>query len=273
MGAFLTLEYRENCTSMTFKSLIFITGTLTIFSLTACSTAQKNQENAKSPKEMSELYVDLGTSALMNEDNSGAVEHLRTAIKLYPKNAQAHNNLGLALLGLGRKEDAKSEFEQALSINPNFSDAQVNLGTWYFAKSDYLLAKKHYSKALENLEYKRRFLPMTSLGHIELIQSNNEDAKKWFFQALTDNPSYCLAHMLLGNLYERETKMEKAASEYKLSTRGVCIKNIEGLYQLGSVYTRLQDYSKARAQFQLIIDNYPNTALAEKASESLRNLP
>jgi tetratricopeptide (TPR) repeat protein len=40
----------------------------------------------------------------------------------------AHNNLGVVLAGAGRVEEAISHFETALRIDPRSADAHVNLG-------------------------------------------------------------------------------------------------------------------------------------------------
>ena len=54
------------------------------------------------------------------------------AIGIDPKLADAHNNLGLALLDAGKPdqtEEAEQEFRTAISLRQNFADAENNLGT------------------------------------------------------------------------------------------------------------------------------------------------
>jgi Flp pilus assembly protein TadD len=46
---------------------------------------------------------------------------------LNPQDADAHANLGSALAELGRKSDAKAQFEQALRINSTQAMARENL--------------------------------------------------------------------------------------------------------------------------------------------------
>jgi Tfp pilus assembly protein PilF len=244
--------------------------------LPACSTTrpQSAEEGpSRSPAEISELYTDLATSALVNDDLPRAIENLRTALKYNSDNAVAHNHLGLALIGMGKRDDARIEYERAISINSKYSDALVNLGTWHFGKSDFITARHYYNQALENLEYKSRFLPLTSLGHIELVQGNREQARKFLYEALAENPEYCLAHMLMGHLYDKESRFDKARDEYRQSIRGVCAKNSEGQYQLGMVYLKLKDYKGARSQFTQIMDSFPSTAMADLAGERIKDIP
>jgi tetratricopeptide (TPR) repeat protein len=48
-----------------------------------------------------------------------------------PLKARPFNNLGDALLKAGRYEEARVQFERALSLDPNYPDALNNLGTVY----------------------------------------------------------------------------------------------------------------------------------------------
>lgn len=240
----------------------------------ACATGLKSDAKPNFTKsEISEIYKDFGTSALASDDLPRAIENLRIAIDYNKDNAVAHNNLGLALLGMGKKDEAKTEFMKAMDIDPKYSDPVVNLGTWHFSAGNRVKAREYYRKALDNLEYKRRFQPLASLGHLELLAGNLQEAKKNLFEALNQNPNYCLAHMLLGKVYERENRLDKAVDSYKNSIKGDCIRNVESQMALGSIYSRLQDYQKARAQYHQVMEQFPHTAYAEKASKTIRELP
>mgnify|MGYP001557773676 CR=1 FL=1 len=241
-----------------------------------CSSMSRNEDPTatnRSPQEISDLYTDLATSALINDDLPRAIENLRTALKYNSDNAVAHNHLGLALIGMGKRDEARTEYERAISINPKYSDAMVNLGTWHFGKSDFITARHYYSKALDNLEYKSRYLPLTSLGHIDIVQGRREEARKHLYEALAENPEYCLAHMLLGHLYDKDGRFDKARDEFKQSIKGVCAKNSEGQYQLGMVYMKLKDYGGARSQFTRILESFPSTNMADLAGERMKEIP
>jgi Flp pilus assembly protein TadD len=58
----------------------------------------------------------------------GAAEHeARLAIEMAPKFAEAHNDLGIALLGRGELEEAADEFRLALGFDPGLAAARQNL--------------------------------------------------------------------------------------------------------------------------------------------------
>ena len=57
-----------------------------------------------------------------------AVEHLRIALEKVPWDASMHNDLGIALAGQGRVDEAIGHYQAALEINPNDMVAHFNLG-------------------------------------------------------------------------------------------------------------------------------------------------
>jgi Tfp pilus assembly protein PilF len=53
--------------------------------------------------------------------------HFRTALKIDPHFAPAHNNLGMALADQGRWDEAIAHFSEALRIDPGYENARKNL--------------------------------------------------------------------------------------------------------------------------------------------------
>jgi tetratricopeptide (TPR) repeat protein len=52
----------------------------------------------------------------------------QAALRIQPRYANAHNDLGLALANSGRWQEAIAEYEAALGINPDLAQAHFNLG-------------------------------------------------------------------------------------------------------------------------------------------------
>ncbi|MGE4232591.1 MAG: tetratricopeptide repeat protein [Bacteriovoracia bacterium] len=245
---------------------------LLIAFLSGCAHRAPQVKKAE-PEELSKLNTDLGTQALLRADYSQAVEDLRRAVSLNPKNGMAHNHLGLAYFGLQRKDLAKQEFEKAVEINPSDSDAYINLGTMATDEKNHKLAKHYYQKALDNLEYRMRHRALTNLAQVYITENNLDEAKRLLFQSLQHNPDYCLSHFLLGSVYSRENNPKKAADEFKASVAKTCVANPEGHYQLGVAYMKSRQYDKARSTFVFLIQEFPESKQASKAGNELRNIP
>jgi len=63
-----------------------------------------------------------------------AIEHSEDALRIRPNDADAQNNLGLAMLQTGDTKRAVEHLEKALEINPGHMNAEVNLA-WILATS------------------------------------------------------------------------------------------------------------------------------------------
>jgi Flp pilus assembly protein TadD len=74
-----------------------------------------------------EALVSLSRTRFEARDFTTSAEASRAAISLRPENAEAFNNLGLALAELGKHDDAIAAFESALRIQPGFELARNNL--------------------------------------------------------------------------------------------------------------------------------------------------
>lgn len=253
------------------RSLLLIVIAFTVTIGSGCS------HGAKTPKlnqnELTSTYLDMGTNALVNNDIPRAVEYLRRAIEADQKNYIAHNHLGLAYMSMGEGQKAFEEFQQSVTIQKDYSDGYINLGAWAFSKNELEAARSHYERALANLEYRDRYRGLTGLAQVELTQGHDLKAKEKLFESLRDNKEYCLSHFLLGTIYMREGNPMKAQGEFKASIKGTCSANIDGQYQLAHAYLRLKEYKKARTQFGQIMEQFPNTALADRAGEDLRAIP
>jgi tetratricopeptide (TPR) repeat protein len=91
--------------------------------------AREHLEAAKQADSKGEWpYLYLGGIAMeADNDMPKAVELLQTAVRLGPINELARDYLGIAYFNLGRVQEAKTEFEEALKINPTHTDARAHL--------------------------------------------------------------------------------------------------------------------------------------------------
>jgi len=64
------------------------------------------------------------------------------AIKLKPDYADAHNNLGVALVAEGKIEEAISHYKMAIKIKPDFAKTYINLSAAYLNKKNFKLSLK-----------------------------------------------------------------------------------------------------------------------------------
>jgi tetratricopeptide (TPR) repeat protein len=119
--------------------------------------------------------------------------HWRDSVTLFKRtvavtqnNFVAHDNLGLALVMIGRFDEAFKHFSQALRIAPSFWKAHQNLGALYLIKGDYERAIFHLKKALQGQPNSVRIY--NNLGRVYARQGLKKEATASFRKALDLDP-------------------------------------------------------------------------------------
>jgi tetratricopeptide (TPR) repeat protein len=73
-------------------------------------------------------------------------------VETTPNYAEAHNNLGNALLQKGQLDDAVAQYQTALAIDSNYAEAHYNLG-------NALVQKKQLDSAITQFQEALRLKP------------------------------------------------------------------------------------------------------------------
>lgn len=133
------------------------------------------------------------------------------AIAAADGNYVAHNNLGVELLARGQVAEAKSHFQAALAIQPEYASAQSNLA--------------------ESLRREGRI--DEALAHVR--------------EALRLSPSLPEAHVTLGAILSRQGHTDAALREYRTAIR-LDPENAEAHAGAGAILTDLGDAADARTE-------------------------
>ncbi len=91
----------------------------------ALKTAQQRQSQQR--RDCNRAFREYFDRAQTTADADRAIELYREGLALCPDDDVAHYELGRLLAAQGRYPEAEKEFEAALKINPDFTDAQVRL--------------------------------------------------------------------------------------------------------------------------------------------------
>jgi len=77
-----------------------------------------------------------GIQALQQGNLDTARTRFETIVRLAPNAPEGHNSLGWVLMSTGKIEEAIPQFRSALTLNPDFLEAHVNLANALLAKKD-----------------------------------------------------------------------------------------------------------------------------------------
>lgn len=161
-----------------------------------------------------QMHEVMARELARHEDDVPAIANYREAIKLDPKLATAHFDLGMLLYNSTEdnlRAQAEPEFKAALALNPNDEKSLVMLGMIAAKRGDQKAAYDHFSRALAlqpddadaNLE----------LAKILVAMNQNDKAQQLLERAIQIDPSNEVAHYRLATLYRLQGNPEEAAKE------------------------------------------------------------
>src|SRR5689334_2777501 len=91
-------------------------------------------------------YLAKGKAYLEQKDGARAVLEYRNAVRLDPKDAEAHYQLGMAYLLAKAVPQAFAEFNQTVQLKPSHTQAQVRMAELMIATDDQELRESAYGR-------------------------------------------------------------------------------------------------------------------------------
>jgi tetratricopeptide (TPR) repeat protein len=166
---------------------------------------------------------------------SQAVAGYQHVLRLKPNNAEAYNNLGVALKEQGRVDEAVRCYQQALRLKLHYVEAHNNLANAYFTlgKLDDAIASFR-----EALRLKPDYVDAhTNLGNVLVQQGKLDEAADCYREALRLKPDFWEACINFGNVLDRQDKVEEAISCYRQALQ-IKPGNAEAYNNLGAALMR-----------------------------------
>jgi TolB-like protein/Tfp pilus assembly protein PilF len=136
------------------------------------------------------------------------------AISLDPNLAEAHTSLGLVLFQYERSwSGAQEEFQRASFLNPNYAQAHQ-----YYA--DLLKALGHFDEALTEMREALELDPLslainTGIGHVLYLSRQYDRAIEQYMKTLRMDPNFLQAHLWFGRPYLQKGMFKEAIEELK----------------------------------------------------------
>lgn len=106
----------------------------------------------------------------------------------YPTNPIDCHMLALELMQKGELDQAVAYYRIALSLDPTFYKAYVNLAMVFKLKGDFAAAKKYFKKAITINP--KRAIAYANLGNLYLAENKLKQAVKYYQKALKIDPDY-----------------------------------------------------------------------------------
>lgn len=146
-----------------------------------------------------------------------AITQYQQALRLDPSNASAHYNLANLLAEYGRNDDALSHYTTAALLDPNNPRIQINLGNLFLKQAHWDQAIAAYAEAL-------RLDPAAFEAHNNIAiafanRGNLPDATAHFREAARLRPQLPEIHSELAEILDRQGLHDEAQRESAEATR------------------------------------------------------
>jgi tetratricopeptide (TPR) repeat protein len=148
-----------------------------------------------------EAHLLMGAAHLRKNDNRSAVPELQKAVEKNDALPAVHSLLGRALMGIGRRDEAKAAFARELGRNPNDFDSNLYMGLFLKDEGRLDEAHEHLKRAGRLRSQDPAVLYM--MGSLHLAAGRAEEARRALEVVTERAPSYRQAHVLLATAYYR----------------------------------------------------------------------
>jgi Flp pilus assembly protein TadD len=197
-------------------------------------------------------------------DFDAAISEFETAIKLSPRDATLHYDLGLALKLKDKLPEAMAEMRKAAELDPSQADAHYTLGVTLWQQGDFAAAAEELRAAIRTKpDYAEAYY---TLGTVLKQKGELRDSAAALREAIRLQPDFAGAHTTLATVLRQLGDAEGAAAESKAGAEIAKEKTNEqaALFATNSGRRLLNagDLDGAISQFRAAINSSPNYAAA-----------
>ena len=188
-----------------------------------------------------------------------ALDVNQRVIELAPKDAEAHNNLGITFKELDRLEDAKASYTQAIALKSDYVEAHYNLGNTLQKLCRSKEAEASYKRVIAMRPkfveaYSNLGVTLKDLGKLEESEANHR-------KVIALNPGLAKAHNNLGSTLQGLGRLDEAEASHR---RAIAIKPeyAEAYSNLGVTLKDLGRLEEAEVSYKQAIVIKPEYAEA-----------
>jgi tetratricopeptide (TPR) repeat protein len=202
-----------------------------------------------------------------NHEYDKAEPLLREVVRDAPQFADMFNMLGVICHGQGRFTQAEEMFERALNLNPNYTEAALNLAVTYNDLGKYREAREVYSSAIARTKAESRQMDPFARGKIANMHARTadayaalamfDDAEREYRRALELCPSFVDIRAKLAATLRDKGEKELAISEYQL-VKAQQPGFLQARINLGVTLYAVGRKDEARAEWNSVLETDPD---------------
>jgi Flp pilus assembly protein TadD len=219
------------------------------------------------------LHLDLAIESMKKHQYPDAVQEWQKALELAPKEARAHNGVGVALVETGKLDEAIAHYREALALDPRYAEAHNNLG-------DALAHKKAIKEAIVQFEKAVQLDPEYTIarGNLGMLLARTGQTDKAIVQlkqVVERKPDAAEARRDLGHALADKGRFQEASVQLQEAVKLSGGRDPLTLHLLGRVYAdlgRAPQAVEAERQALALATEQKNAALVQLISAHLAGL-
>ena len=227
-----------------------------LLSVSACTSQVKT-------KEASDYNSDLGIQYLQKGHLNRANEKLLKALEQNPNAPKPNHYFALLQERLGNKAKASQYFQKAISLDPKNPEIRNNYGSFLCKNGQPKKAVQQFLTAVKDPLYRTPEFAYTNAGICLRKTGDNEQAEKYFRQALKKRSSFPSALLEMSKLYY-DRKQYARAQGFMLRYENVGRSTPEALEQCVKVNQKMRNNAKAATCKAALLRLFPASPEAER---------
>ena len=204
-------------------------------------------------------YVLLAEAYRLRGTPADALRTYQEMAKAFPNDARPFHMAGVLLRQQNKVEEASKAYEAALKLEPDFLPAIDEI-------IELDISQKKFPEALARIEsyiqkYPDKPMPLLLQAKVLNAQDRPAETEAALQKAIQLDPEFILAHRFLVQFYITSKKHNEAIAKLE----GMLRKNEKdsvSLLQLSLLYEAVNEFQKARANYEKLVALKPNSALA-----------
>jgi Tfp pilus assembly protein PilF len=201
-------------------------------------------------RQAAEAHHDLAVEAMKVGRASDALREFEDALRIDPGFAEAHRGRGLVLeFGYGRLGEAEREYRRALELRKSYPEVRNDLGQLLAKTGRFEEALRELALALDDTSYREPHVARCNRGQVLHEMGRKQEGIAELRACTSMAPRYCAGRRELGRIHLAEGRLEEALEELGAYARA-CEKVPDAHYQLGLAHMKSGELGLAREDFE-----------------------
>lgn len=217
----------------------------------------KRADEEPKGRSAADIQVQLGQGYLQKGQLETAQERLQRALRLDPKNVDAHTLLAVLNERINRPEIAERFYREAAELRPDGGAENNNYGAFLCGRERYAEADRYFQRALADPFYKRPGDAYGNAGACAAKAGDNDKALAYFRSALESSPNNAVALYEMARIsYEKNDNLRARAFLQRLEAVAPAEPAILELAE--RIELRLGDKSAAKKYRDRLRQDFPD---------------